>query len=177
MYAYISIYWSKQMDRIEQLVSKFYTEFVYTKSDFRDDYMAEIQDFDLSQWEAPKRAARLSAAVKKYKTSQMLVFILLICEQIRIDATPLVVKRLNKAFFDRTGSQKNIVALFGESGRIHRSSDANHDRIEVIVNTYKAKAKRHWQQCLSDIESIKLEYNTVVTADQVSRIPRRMPQK
>ncbi|WP_045391981.1 hypothetical protein [Vibrio rotiferianus] len=161
------------MDRFEQLISRFYQEFVYTKEDLRYDYMAEIRDFDLSQWEAPKRAARLSAAVKNYKTSEMLVFTLLICQERRIDVTPLVIKRLNKAFFDRTGSQKDIVALFGESGRIHRSSDAHPDRIQMIVELYKAKAQRHWQQCLFDIESIKLEYNNAVTADQVSRIPRR----
>ncbi|WP_408691013.1 hypothetical protein [Vibrio sp. TBV020] len=35
--------------------------------------MAEFRDFDLAKWEAPKRAARLSAVVKNYKTSEMLV--------------------------------------------------------------------------------------------------------
>jgi hypothetical protein len=165
------------MDRFEQLISRFYEDFAYTKEDLRYDYMAEIRDFTLSKWEAPKRAARLSAAVKNYKTSEMLVFTLLICKEMRLDATPLVIKRLNKAFFDRTGSQKIIVALFGESGRIHRSSDADPDRIQKIVELYKAKAHSHWQQCLFDIESIKLDYGKTVTADQVSRIRRRELKK
>ncbi|HCB2859817.1 hypothetical protein [Klebsiella aerogenes] len=39
------------------------------------DYQYEIRKFSNESWEAPQRAARLSAAVKNYKTSQMLSFI------------------------------------------------------------------------------------------------------
>jgi hypothetical protein len=161
------------MDRYEQLITRFNQGFIYTKEDLRHDYMDEIRNFDLSEWEAPKRAARLSAAVKNYKTSEMLVFTLLICQESCIDITPLVIKRLNKAFFDRIGSQNDIVALFGESGRIHRSLDAHPDRIKEVVELYKAKAQRHWQQCLSDIKNVKKEYNSAVTVSQESRIPRK----
>ena len=39
------------------------------------DYQEEIDNYQDDVWEAPQRAARLSAAVKNYKTSRMIEFI------------------------------------------------------------------------------------------------------
>jgi hypothetical protein len=61
-----------------------------------------------------QRAARLSAAVKRYKTYRMLSFIFEIAESVDLDFTPLVVKRLCTALFGRSGSQNIIVATFGQ---------------------------------------------------------------
>ncbi|MCG6461785.1 hypothetical protein K6U44_15295 [Vibrio parahaemolyticus] len=115
----------------------------------------------MDNWEAPQRAARLSALTKNYKTSEMLIFVLHIALEIQLDLTPLVVRRLNKALFGRTGSQRDIVALFGSQGRIQRSQDSAPDRIAFIAEKYKSQAALHWQQCLLDIQAVKSEYKNL----------------
>ncbi|PAQ89136.1 hypothetical protein BIU74_24425, partial [Escherichia coli] len=39
------------------------------------DYLAEVANYSNDRWEAPQRASRLAASVKRYKTSEMLRFI------------------------------------------------------------------------------------------------------
>ncbi|MBP1524037.1 hypothetical protein IVZ55_27670 [Salmonella enterica subsp. enterica serovar Worthington] len=48
----------------------------YTAENLERDYLAEVVGYSDDRWEAPQRAARLAAAVKRYKTSEMLRFIL-----------------------------------------------------------------------------------------------------
>lgn len=47
----------------------------YTAEKLEKDYLAEVANYSDDRWEAPQRAARLAAAVKRYKTSEMLRFI------------------------------------------------------------------------------------------------------
>lgn len=83
------------------------------------------------RWEAPQRAARLAAAVKRYKTSEMLRFIFAtIAYDPDPDLTPLAVKRLCQALFGRTGSQWLIVEIFGVKRRQHRSVDSTPEAVE-----------------------------------------------
>lgn len=72
-------------------------------------------------WEAPQRAARLSAAVKRYKTYEMLYFFFQIADEAGLDYTPLVVKRLCAHLFDSSRLRKSACccnecgnALYGE---------------------------------------------------------------
>lgn len=146
------------MSDIERVRSRFYTEFVYPFEHFRKNYLDEIKNFSVENWEAPQRGARLSALTKNYKTSEMLVFVLQIALDLQLDLTPLVVKRLNNALFGRTGSQRDIVALFGSQGRVHRSKDASPERIACIARQYKHQANQHWEQCLLDIQTVKQDY-------------------
>ncbi|MGM8561953.1 cytoplasmic protein, partial [Enterobacter hormaechei subsp. steigerwaltii] len=81
---------------------------------------AELRNYRDDTWEAPQRAARLSAAVKRYKTYEMLYFFFQIADEAGLDYTPLVVKRLCAHLFDRQGSQNIIVDIFGQKGRMHR---------------------------------------------------------
>ena len=48
----------------------------YTAKQLEKDYLSEVAGYSDDRWEAPQRAARLAAAVKRYKTSEMLRFIL-----------------------------------------------------------------------------------------------------
>ncbi|MCT8345535.1 hypothetical protein LG003_22570, partial [Photorhabdus kleinii] len=66
----------------------------YSIKQLASDYQEEITKYSDDKWEAPQRAARLSATVKNYKTSQMLCFIFDIAFKNELDLTPLVVKRL-----------------------------------------------------------------------------------
>lgn len=149
------------MSDIDSVRSRFYAEFVYPHKLFRKNYLEEVKNFNVENWEAPQRAARLSALTKNYKTSEMLIFVLHVALEMQLDLTPLVVKRLNKALFGRTGSQRDIVALFGSQGRIQRSQDSAPDRIAFIAEQYKSQAAQHWQQCLLDIQAVKSEYKNL----------------
>jgi len=148
--------------RIDVLRTRFLTEFAYTKDAFKSDYLAEVKNFDLANWDAPRRAARLSAAVKNYKTSEMLTFLFSICVEESVDLTPLVVKRLCVGWFNRSGSQKVLVALFGEKGRVHKSADSPDECIQLIVDKYRNEADKHWKQCMDTIKAIKLAYKVAI---------------
>ncbi len=76
----------------------------YTAENLERDYLAEVVGYSDDRWEAPQRAARLAAAVKRYKTSEMLRFIFATVARPRSGLNPLTVKRLCNALFGRTGA-------------------------------------------------------------------------
>ncbi|STT78433.1 YadA [Klebsiella pneumoniae] len=103
MYASISINnwcikWLKN-PRLNSPRAYFYRNFKYTLEHLTRDYQAELQLYSDDSWEFPQRAARLSAAVKRYKTYRMLNFIFEIADSIDLDLTPLIVKRLCMRLF------------------------------------------------------------------------------
>nr|WCS70257.1 YadA [Salmonella enterica subsp. enterica serovar Rissen] len=117
------------------------------------------------RWEAPQRAARLAAAVKRYKTSEMLRFIFAtVAHDPDPDLTPLAVKRLCKALFGRTGSQWLIVDIFGEKAAPQQRQQPGVR--EKIAAKYRHEAGRHWSATLAEIERIKRLYQSEI---QVSR--------
>ncbi|MDV7024533.1 MULTISPECIES: cytoplasmic protein [Atlantibacter] len=143
---------------IERARENFFRHHRYTEEDLESDYQAELRKYRDDTWEAPQRAARLSAAVKRYKTYEMLCFIFSIAEDSGLDFTPLVVKRLCFHLFGRQGSQEIIVDVFGQKGRMNRSHDSARDRIEDVAGRYRLSADRHWQDVLQNIEHVKREY-------------------
>ncbi|MGL9740108.1 hypothetical protein [Serratia marcescens] len=133
----------------------------YTAENLERDYLAEVAGYSDDRWEAPQRAARLAAAVKRYKTSEMLRFIFAtIAYDPDPDLTPLTVKRLCNALFGRTGSQWLIVEVFGEKGRQHRSDDSSPEAVEKMAVRYRRDAGRHWSATLAEIERVKRLYQT-----------------
>ncbi|MDK9605897.1 hypothetical protein [Lelliottia wanjuensis] len=126
------------------------------------DYQDEIRKFSNNTWDAPQRAARLSAAAKNYKTSQMLSFVLEIGMDHALDLTPLVVKRLCHNLFGRKGSQAIIVDVFGSKQRVHRSIHSSPAFIDEITDQYRRRAERYWMATLADIERVKLGYRKKV---------------
>lgn len=126
--------------------------------------MANYSD---NRWEAPQRAARLAAAVKRYKTSEMLRFIFAtIAYDPDPDLTPLTVKRLCNALFGRTGSQWLIVEVFGEKGWQHRSDDSTPEAVEKMAARYRHAAGQHWSATLAEIERVKRLYQVGVMASR-----------
>lgn len=139
----------------------------YTEANLERDYLAEVAGYSDERWEAPQRAARLAAAVKRYKTSEMLRFIFAtVAYDPDPDLTPLAVKRLCKALFGRTGSQWLIVEIFGEKGRQHRSDDSNPEAVEKIAARYRREAGRHWSATLAEIERVKRTYQAGIKASR-----------
>ena len=56
---------------VERAREYFFRHHRYTEEDLASDYQAELRNYRDDTWEAPQRAARLSAAVKRYKTYEM----------------------------------------------------------------------------------------------------------
>lgn len=148
----------------EQARAYFYRNYQYTREHLERDYRAELLSYRDDTWDAPQRAARLSAAVKRYKTYQMLCFIFETARYTDLDFTPLVVRRLCAGFFGRQGSQDIIVDIFGQKGRLHRSRDSSPDLIEKVVSRYRHQATTYWNETLRVIERVKLEYRHQVRA-------------
>ncbi len=101
-------------EKARSTMAYFIDYYIYPLVLLQQAYQIEMLGYTDEQWDAPRRAARLSAAVKNYKTSQMLLFIISIGVEEGVDLTPLVVKRLCNNLFGRKGSQSLIVKVFGE---------------------------------------------------------------
>ncbi|HBR6212590.1 TPA: hypothetical protein L9060_005701 [Klebsiella pneumoniae] len=109
----------------------------------------------------------MAAAVKRYKTSEMLRFIFAtIAYDPDPDLTPLAVRRLCQALFGRTGSQWLIVEIFGVKGRQHRSDDSTPESVEKMATRYRHAAGLHWAATLAEIERVKRNYQTQVKASR-----------
>ena len=153
---------------IEQSRAYFYRNFTYTRDHLARDYRAELLHYRDESWDLPQRAARLSAAVKRYKTYRMLCFIFEISDSIDLDFTPLIVKRLCTRLFGRSGSQDMISAIFRQKGRQHRSRDNFPARLDEIADRYRLAAHSCWASTLSDIEAVKKEYQAGIRAARES---------
>lgn len=145
-------------EKARSTMADFMEYYIYRLVLLQNAYDFEILDYSDEKWDAPRRAARLSAAVKNYKTSQMLLFIITIGIEDGLDLTPLVVKRLCHNLFGRKGSQSLIVKVFGEKNRIKRSEHSDPEEIELITEKYRRAASHYWSSTLSDIEKVKLKY-------------------
>lgn len=147
----------------------------YTAEKLEKDYLAEVANYSNDRWEAPQRASRLAASVKRYKTSEMLRFIFAtIAYDPDPDLTPLTVRRLCKALFGRTGSQWLVVEVFGEKGRQHRSADSNPEMVEKMAARYRHAAELHWSATLAEIERVKRLYQTKIKGT-VAKLAMRQP--
>lgn len=143
----------------KEAMRRFGTGLGYTTENLEKDYLSELASYSDERWEAPQRAARLSAAVKRYKTSEMLRFLFAtVAHDPDPDLTPLTVKRLCKALFGRTGSQWLIVEMFGEKGRRHRSHDCSPEAVEQMAAKYRREAAVHWSETLATIVRVKRTY-------------------
>ena len=149
-------------EKARRTMADFMEYYIYRLVLLQNAYHFEILDYSDEEWDAPRRAARLSAAVKNYKTSQMLLFIISIGVEEGVDLTPLVVKRLCNNLFGRKGSQSLIVKVFGEKNRIKRSAHSDPEEIELITKKYQRTASQYWSSTLSDIEEVKLKYKDSV---------------
>lgn len=148
----------------EQSRAYFYRNFTYTLEHLARDYQAELQLYSDDSWEYPQRAARLSAAVKRYKTYRMLSFIFEIADDIALDLTPLIVRRLCMRLFGRSGSQDIIVSIFGQKGRQHRSRDNTPTILDETAARYRLAAHSCQTSTLSDIEGVKKNYQAGIRA-------------
>ncbi|MDE9447849.1 hypothetical protein KKJ04_20455 [Xenorhabdus bovienii] len=154
-------------DETKEAMRMFFGGRCYTTENLERDYLVELASYSDERWEAPQRAARLAAAVKRFKTSEMLRFIFAtIAYDPDPDLTPLTVKRLCNALFGRTGSQWLVVEVFGEKGRQHRSADSNPEAVEKMAARYRHAAGRHWSATLAEIERVKRIYQAGVKASR-----------
>ncbi|WP_082242253.1 hypothetical protein [Vibrio coralliirubri] len=141
---------------------KFTEQYRYSLDNLRSDYMEEIELFDTEFWELPQRAARLSAAVKRYKTSRMVSFILNMTIDRNLDMTPGLARKLCVNLFARTGSQKILVGVFGTAGRERKSNSNNEEVVVQMTLAYREQANEYWKETLSDIRIVQSEYQKAI---------------
>lgn len=167
----LAIVGDRQMrDATKQAMDYFLQTECYPLELLEADYRYELINYSDDQWDAPQRAARLGAAVKRYKTSEMLRFIFAtVPHEFDPDLTPLKVKRLCNALFGRTGSQNLITAVFGQKGREHRSDDSHPERIELMAERFRPVARDHWGLTLSTIERVKRSYQSEIKGKRKSQ--------
>jgi hypothetical protein len=140
----------------------FYEHYYYSVELLQQQLLAEVDLYRNDQWSAPRRAARISAMVKRYKTSQMLVYVFDLASKVELDITPLAAKRLCRVLFNRIGSQDIIVGTFGQKGRSKRSDISPQAAIDEIASRYVGAARAHWAGTLTDIEQAKNEYKSKI---------------
>ncbi len=106
---------------------------------------------------AAVRAARLSAACKRFKTACIIEFIFDIWrsevkEGNCIEMSPYFAKDLSMGWFGRSGSHALLVKAFGKKGRVCRNHD--HDQLDEIAEKHQKKA---------DYLSTKIKYEIDLT--------------
>lgn len=158
-------------ESLELLTAKrhFYEHYHYSKEFLKQEYLGEVYLYRDDQWTAPQRAARISAIVKRYKTSQMIAYVLDIASEMQLDLTPVAVKRLCRVLFNRTGSQDVIVGIFGQKGRSYKSSISSQTAINEIASRYAVPASLYWAGTLTDIEKVKSEYKSKIKLQKGQR--------
>ncbi|HBC3964974.1 TPA: hypothetical protein KD885_004655 [Vibrio parahaemolyticus] len=125
------------------------------------DFKRELDSYKVEKYEPAQRGARLTAAIKNFKTRRMTRFAVnTIHDHIdEFDMTPLTIRKLSKGLFDgRSGSQQNLVQRFGREGRTRKASVRTHEIIDELVAKYKNDAKKLMAKTESDIEEVKRRY-------------------
>lgn len=157
------------MEKARELLAAkrhFYEHYHFSTKLLKREYLGEMYLYNNDHWSAPQRAARISAIVKRYKTSQMIAYVFKIAFEMQLDLTPLTVKRLCKALFNRTGSQDIIVNIFGQKDRCNKSNFSSQAAVDQIVALYSLAARSYWQETLSDIARTKDEYKSQIQAQK-----------
>lgn len=120
-------------------------------NDIKAAFDAELENYKNDKWEAPKRGARLTAAIKRYKTSFRLFELIdrlseAALDGNEIDVTPTIARRLAERMFlqdvrgeikGRIGSQDSYVQIFGQAGRTAKSNSTDADLDAFIANYCK----------------------------------------
>ncbi len=126
------------------------------------EFKKEIDSYSVENYEPAARGARLTAAIKRYKTDCIMHFIfrnVLSSVVDSFDITPATFRKLSKALFDgRSGSQTVLVSCFGRSGRTRKASKGTHNLIDGLAKKHKAEADKLMFKVNTNIESAKSRY-------------------
>ncbi|MGL1451854.1 hypothetical protein ACSTI1_00995, partial [Vibrio parahaemolyticus] len=130
------------------------------------DFKHELDNYSAETYEPAQRGARLTAAIKNFKTRRMIDFVVhvVLCEHVDdFDMTPLTIRKLSKGLFNgRSGSQKILVELFGCDGRTRKASKRTHELVDELSERYRNDAKRLMAKTESDIEAAKRKYRSLI---------------
>lgn len=102
----------------------------------------EIDALDIYQQHptAPKRGGAITGIIRRYKTSECLLFLLSIHGKEGIDMTPVLAKRLLQGLFGRSVRFDTLVAVYGDNNRSASHKSADFVRLDELVERYKPKA-------------------------------------
>lgn len=130
------------------------------------EFKQELDAYNIEKYEPAQRGARLTAAIKNFKTRRMTDFVINVVVRSCVDEfdiTPLTIRKLSKGLFDgRSGSQQNLVQLFGVEGRTRKASARTHELIDLLIVQYRKQAKQLMTITERDIETVKARYRSSI---------------
>lgn len=160
----------------------FHNEFIknahYSIEDLEADLKAEIDHYSDEKYEPGARGARIAAAIKKHKTSEMFSFLIRVVQLEEesgreLDVTPLMATEIMKKVFNRRGNQGKIVAVFGDkSTRFCRNKLNTPENREKIVKQYRSLGEKMFEDCLKNIEEVKAGYSLKVSKIRIDKIKK-----
>lgn len=151
------------MDQRYSSISRaFFSHHRVSSDALMQDFRAEIIAYAGGEWSTPSRAARLSAAVKRFKTSRAIEFVIKIAEIEGLDITPTLAKKLSHMFFGRFGSQKIMVSIFGTAGRMSKSKSNQPELLGKIHKKYKNDAELWQSETDNEIADVKRRYQDMI---------------
>jgi hypothetical protein len=88
--------------------------------------------------------ALITAIIKSYKTKMYMQFLMVLLEKNKeLELTPLVVRRISRALFNKTCSQRELVLLFSLPERTNHAYKSNNDIANEIIDKTKAEADEY----------------------------------
>ncbi|EOW7150965.1 hypothetical protein ACWLRT_004519 [Vibrio parahaemolyticus] len=130
------------------------------------DFKRELENYSVEKYEPAQRGARLTAAIKNFKTRRMIDFVVhvVLYEHVdEFDMTPLTIRKLSKGLFNgRSGAQQTLVEYFGCEGRTRKASKRTHELVDELSERYRNDAKRLMAKTESDIEAAKRKYRSLI---------------
>lgn len=153
------------MERDREWLLRFNDRARYETASLKADFQNELNSYSNEKFEPYARGARLAAATKRYKNSMRLGALIMMIrddvEKLNIkapDITPLVARKLISQMWGKVGSQDLIVAIFGEPGRIQKSTDNNREFVVGFAWRHRARARAVEREYTAEIERVKVWY-------------------
>ncbi|HCG6133855.1 hypothetical protein NOK75_25415 [Vibrio parahaemolyticus] len=157
---------NERRKRYQQVTDLMFRTMSVHKDSLWNDFKHELDNYSAETYEPAQRGARLTAAIKNFKTRRMtdfVVHVVLSAHVDEFDMTPLTIRKLSKGLFNgRSGSQKNLVELFGCEGRTRKASKRTHELIDELADRYQNDAKKLMAKTEIDIEAVKGKYRTLI---------------
>lgn len=147
-----------QLNRHDYLIARFDEFFRFSLEDLHKSYQFEIDNYDPNVYDSPQRGARLAAATKRYRTSEMIGWMLKLSKEEKLDLTPSLFNKIAKELFNRTGNNHIVQKLLNQNGRTSKSETNNFETVNHAANKYKDEAMAFWDLVNDEVEMVKYAY-------------------
>ena len=157
---------SEPLNRHEYLIATYVQHHKFSLEDLQNSFQTEIDNYDPNVREPARRGARLAAAVKRYKTSEMIGWMLRMSKAENLDMTPNLFNKIAKELFNRTGNNHLVQKILNQSGRTAKSLTNNDEIVRYVSNKHYNEAGAFWELINDEIDIVKYEYQKKINALQ-----------